>query len=139
MIENNYIIKEKIPSVNDFNNLRELVGWGKVDEKLSEKGLKNSLYSLCLYINNEIIGICRLVGDGYLKVYVEELIIHPEYQKKGFGTLIMNKIVDYIDKNYKKGCSIGLFAAKGLEKFYNRFNFIKRKDDAPGMQYIIKS
>jgi ribosomal protein S18 acetylase RimI-like enzyme len=135
MNQNNFEIKEEIPSAGDFNNLRDLVGWGKIDEKLAENGLKNSLYSLCLYNGDKIIGICRLVGDGYLKVYIEELIIHPEYQKKGLGTMMMNKIMDYIGKNYKKGCNIGLFSNKGLEGFYNKFKFIRRKDDMPGMQY----
>jgi predicted GNAT family N-acyltransferase len=135
MLDSRYIIKEMIPSIKDFNRMREAVGWGKIDEELVEKGLKNSLYSLCLFDNDVIIGICRLVGDGALKVYIEELIIHPDYQKKGLGSELMKKIMDYINKNYKKGCKIGLFANRGLEKYYNKFGFIKREDDMPGMEY----
>ncbi len=135
MAVNDYQISEELPSVEDFNNLRDSVGWGRIENGLVAKGLSQSLYSICLKHNNEVIGCCRLVGDGALKVYVEELIVHPNHQKKGLGTLLMDKIMEYVKGNYRKGCSIGLFANTGLEKFYNKFGFSKRKEDMPGMLY----
>jgi GNAT superfamily N-acetyltransferase len=128
---------EVLPSPDQFNDMRELVGWGRLDPDLVAKGIANSLYSICAYDGEILVGICRLVGDGYLKIYVEELIVKPEYQKKGVGSEIMKRIMEYAQKNYSKGCSMGLFANTGLEFFYNRFGFTRRKDDKPGMQFYV--
>jgi ribosomal protein S18 acetylase RimI-like enzyme len=133
-----FTLEEILPTAEDFNRLRESVGWGKLDNEIVQKGLSNSLYSLCVIHESQIIGMCRLVGDGALKIYIEELIIDPKYQRKGLGKMLMIKIMEYISYNYKKGCSIGLFANTGLESFYNSYGFIRRENDKPGMKLTIR-
>jgi ribosomal protein S18 acetylase RimI-like enzyme len=131
-------IIKKTPSVKQFNALRELVGWGKIDGTQVKQGLKRSLYSICAIKNGRVIGCCRLVGDGFLRIYIEELMIHPHYQKRGIGTKLMENIMHYIKQKYKAGCSIGLFSSKNLEFFYNRFGFTRREENMPGMQIYMK-
>ena len=132
-----FTFEERLPSVDDFNRLLDSVGWRKLDSYIVQKVLNYSLYSLCLIHETRVIGICRLVGDGAMKIYVEELIIDPKYQRQGLGKLLMNRVMEYVSRTYTKGCSIGLFANTGLEKFYNSWGFTKRADDKPGMKLTI--
>lgn len=126
-------IIESLPSVAEFSRLRAAVGWGKIDERTVEIGLRNSLYSVCAKVGQEVVGCCRLVGDGAMKIYVEELMIHPDYQRQGIGTELMQAIMVYLRKTYGKGCTVGLFSNKGLDAYYARFGFDRRREDMPGM------
>ncbi len=131
-----YKIIEKLPTATEFNDLREAVGWGRLDEDIVRKGLSGSIYALCIQNEgNETVGCVRLVGDNAMKVYVEELMVHPDHQGQGLGTELMKRIMEYIATTYRKGCTVGLFANTGLAKYYGRFGFRIRADEKPGMQY----
>jgi GNAT superfamily N-acetyltransferase len=106
-------------------NMRNTIGWGNVTIPQAEKAVKNSLYNLVAFDGDRIIGIGRLVGDGALVWYIEDLIVIPEYQKSGIGTLIMEQLLGYVEKNSVSGsCTIiGLMSSKGQEPFYKKFGF----------------
>ncbi len=106
-------------------NMRNIIGWGNTTIPQAEKAVKNSIFHLAAFDGDRIIGIGRLVGDGALIWYIEDLIVIPEYQKKGIGTLMMDQLLEYIEKNSVPGsCTIiGLMATKGKESFYQKFGF----------------
>ena len=100
--------------------------------------LKNSLFSAVAVEHDTVIGFGRVIGDGGLYFYIQDLIIHPDFQNKGFGKLLMKELMAYITAKAKSGAFIALMAAKGLEKYYEPFGFKSRDEDAPGMYQIIK-
>ena len=100
--------------------------------------LKNSLFSVVAMKNNKVVGIGRVVGDGGLYFYIQDLIVHPAFQNEGLGNSLMKELMDYIRANAKSGAFVGLMAAKGLEKYYELFGFKARDKDAPGMYQVIK-
>jgi GNAT superfamily N-acetyltransferase len=106
-------------------NMRYTIGWGNTTIPQAEKAVKNSIFHLVTFDGDRIIGIGRLVGDGALIWYIEDLIVIPEYQKRGIGTLIMEQLLGYIEKNSVPGsCTIiGLMSTKGKEPFYQKFGF----------------
>lgn len=57
-------IKENVNSIEEFNYLYDAVGWGSYDEKVSEKALANTMYSVSVYDDDKIIGYGRIIGDG---------------------------------------------------------------------------
>jgi len=85
--------------------------------------LNNSIYCVCIEDQDKIIGFGRIVGDGGTVFYIQDIIVIPSYQKQKIGTLIMEKIMDYIDKNCIDGAIIGLIANNGLDNFYKKFDF----------------
>lgn len=133
-------IVQRVVTTNEFINLRQSVGWSCPEDKEAiTLGLKNTLFSVCAEKNKEIIGYGRVIGDGAFTIYIQDIIIKPEYQRKGYGIRIMKEIMEYIKQNYVKGTMIGLMAAKGKEDFYKKFGFIDRPNDVygPGMfQYL---
>ena len=129
-------IEESTISPNIFNYLRKEVGWEKHEVKDIELALKNSLYIvIAKNENDETIGMARVIGDEGMYYYIQDVIVIPKYQKKGIGKILMDKIMEYIEKNRKKEMFVGLMAAKGKEGFYKNIGFIERPAEnyGPGM------
>ena len=54
---------EKKLTAEEYNNLTEAVGWGKRDESIVEEALNNTLYSICVYDDETLVGYGRIIGD----------------------------------------------------------------------------
>ena len=80
-------IEYRQPTVAEYMRLRNLVGWWEVDENSTGKALENSLFSVVAIEHGDVIGLGRIVGDGGLYFYIQDLIVHPEFQGKGLGKL----------------------------------------------------
>ena len=131
-------IEYRSPTVSEYRKLRGLVGWWKTDENAIGLALKNSLFSVVAVEHYTVIGFGRVIGDRGLYFYIQDLIIHPDFQAKGLGKSLMKELMGYITSNAKSGAFVGIMAAKGLEKYYERFGFKARDEDAPGMYQVIK-
>lgn len=106
------------PTLSEYRKLRGSVGWWETDETATELALNGSLFSVVAIENDAVVGFGRVIGDGGLYFYIQDLIIHPEFQNKGFGTSLMKELMDFINKCSKSGAFVGLMAAKGLSKYY---------------------
>ena len=133
----NYI--EKTPTSDDFNMLTESVGWGKRENSIVEEALKNTLYSLCVYDENQLIGYGRIIGDKTIFLYIQDIMVIPKYQGKQIGTGIMNKLLKQVDRYKKVNPNIRTYlgASKGKEGFYEKFGFISRPNDKLGAGMIL--
>ena len=124
------VVNETVNSVEEFNFLYDNVGWGCYDDEVSEVALKNTLYSVSVYENDEIIGYGRLIGDGACFLYIHDIMVRVDHQGKKIGTLVMNKLMDKV-REYKKFnpyVRVYLGASKNREGFYEKFGFISRRD-----------
>ena len=132
-------IKENINSIEEFNYLYDAVEWGSYDEKVSEKALANTMYSVSLYYDDKIIGYGRIIGDGICFLYIHDVMVIPKYQNKKVGSQIMNKLLEKINqiKIENPYVRVYLGASKGKEKFYERFGFITREDANLGSGMIL--
>jgi len=131
-----FILTERSPTVEEYLMLREAVGWGEKDFESTETGLRNSLYSVCVFIGKEIVGCGRVVGDGGIYFYIQDIIVLPEFQEKGIGKRIMDAVMDYLEAHAHPGAFIGLMAAEGASEFYEQYGFTERAPDRPGMFMI---
>ena len=80
----------------------------------------------------------RVIGDGSIYFYIQDLIVLPEYQEMGVGRLIMEQIEKYLQNNAPKGAFIGLMAAENTTGFYENFGYMVRPEQKPGMFKYIK-
>ncbi len=122
-----FSIVEKCPDVDNYNQLRKIVGWRSINENMAEIGLEKSLYGISFYHNNLLVAMGRIVGDMGIIFYLQDVIVHPDYQKKGLGKKIIDNLLNYI-KNYcpKEEVMIALMSACGKEEFYEKHGFVKR-------------
>ena len=132
-------IKENVNSIEEFNYLYDAVGWGSYDEKVSEKALANTMYSISVYDDDKIIGYGRIIGDGICFLYIHDVMVAPKYQNKKIGSQIMNKLLEKVNqiKIENPYVRVYLGASKGKEKFYERFGFITREDANLGSGMIL--
>ena len=131
------IYKEFTPSPQQFNLLTDSVGWGTRDESVVEKALANSLYCLGAFDDDKLIGFARIIGDETIFLYIQDVMVIPEYQGQKVGTGIMEELIEKIN-DYKKvnsGIRTYLGASAGKEDFYKRFGFETRAGAGlgPGM------
>ena len=134
-------IIEKQPNAQEYRFMRSLVGWGLHDVEVIERAMPNSLYGVCAYVDGAIVGMARVIGDGGLTYYVQDVIVHPAYQRQGIGTHIMDRVMAYISTHASQNSVVGLMAAKGKEPFYEKYGFTCRPNDhlGSGMTIFWKS
>ena len=131
--------KENSISVEEYSKLTNSVGWGKWDDKAVKIALENTLYSISVYENEEIIGYGRIIGDKTIFLYIQDIMVLPEYQGKKIGTEIMKILLKEIEefKKINPDLRVYLGASKGKEDFYKKFGFISREDVGLGEGMIL--
>ena len=133
-------IKENNNNVDEFNMLYDAVGWGAYNKEISKKALENTFYSVSIYDNSKIIGYGRLIGDTICFIYIQDVMVRPEYQNKKIGTMIMNILLKKINCLKKDNPDIRVYlgASKGKEAFYEKFGFVKRINADLGYGMILQ-
>ena len=82
--------------LEEIIKLYQSVGWTNYLERISvlEEAYANSLCVIGAYDNEKLVGIIRAVGDGRTIVFVQDIIVLPEYQRKGIGTKLLKAVMD---------------------------------------------
>ncbi|MCK9860924.1 GNAT family N-acetyltransferase [Paenibacillus sp. ATY16] len=132
MANKQYEIIKRLPTVQEHKALWEAVGWGSIHIEMSGQSIAGSLYGVVVELEGEVVGMGRIVGDGAMYFYIQDVAIAPEHQKNGLGKLIVEQLLDYIkERRHENGLAfVGLFASYGNDAFYEQFGF---KDHSPGM------
>ena len=132
--------EEKNPTVDEFNYLTKKVGWGIRDKEVVKEALNNTIYSICVYDEQNIIGYGRIIGDKTIFLYIQDIMVIPEFQGKKIGTIIMENILKKVNELKIKNPNIRTYlgASEGKEKFYKKFGFITRKEAKLGEAMILK-
>ncbi|MCR6846563.1 MULTISPECIES: GNAT family N-acetyltransferase [Bacillus] len=128
---NTYEFKHNIPTLQEYKYLCDSVGWSNyMNFEVAETSLKHSIQCITVKDNEQIIGMGRIVGDGSIYFYIQDIVVHPDYQKHGIGKEIMYRLAAYLHENAPDKAFVGLFASQGKESFYEKFDF---KDYSPHM------
>ena len=94
------ITKESSVSIDDVLHLYQAVGWTNYTNQpqMLEQAMSHSLATYLARDGEKIVGLVRLVGDGFSSVFVQDLIVLPSYQRQGIGSNLMKEaLADYKD------------------------------------------
>ncbi|WP_312117425.1 GNAT family N-acetyltransferase [Brevibacillus reuszeri] len=117
-------IIDRTPTLDEFHQLCVSVGWEKMmNFKIIKDSLENSLYSVVVLSESKIIGMGRIIGDGYVYFYLQVIVVLPEFQRMGIGTMIMDKLMSYLKKNAPDQAFIGLFSSNDAKILYEKYDF----------------
>ena len=85
--------KERSVSIDDVLHLYQAVGWTNYTNQpqMLEQALSHSLATYLARDGEKIVGLVRLVGDGFSSVFVQDLIVLPSYQRQGIGSDLMKE------------------------------------------------
>lgn len=117
-------IVRRAPAIQEYRALVDAVGWTALNNPAAaEKSLPLTLFAVVAELDGRCIGTARVVGDGAQFFYVMDVMVHPDQQGRGIGTLLMNEIVEYFQDHAPEHALIGLYTGAGLATFYERFGF----------------
>ena len=97
------ITKERSVSIDDVLPLYQAVGWTNYTNQpqMLEQSLAHSLATYLARDGEEIVGVVRLIGDGFSSVFVQDLIVLPSYQRQGIGSALMKKALGEFKDAYQ--------------------------------------
>ena len=94
------IKKQEIVKLEDVLHLYQAVGWTNYTNQpqMLEQALSHSLAIYVALDGDAVVGLIRLVGDGFSSIFVQDLIVLPSYQRQGIGRSLMKEALeDYKD------------------------------------------
>ena len=83
----NFAVKiiERQPTVGEYQKIRGTTNWTTVSNQQVDRALKKSLFNVCAVQDNQVVGIGRIIGDGGLYYYIQDVIVLPEFRGLGIG------------------------------------------------------
>lgn len=81
---------------SEIRRLYSEVGWSAYTDDITalRLGFDNSLLVLGAYMDGELEGIIRAVGDGYTILFIQDILVRPEFQRRGIGTTLMMALLE---------------------------------------------
>ena len=115
--------KQDVVKLEDVLHLYQAVGWTNYTNQpqMLEQALPHSLVVYLAFDGEKIVGLIRLVGDGFSSVFVQDLIVLPSYQRQGIGSLLMKEAL----KDYKDAYQVQLVTEQTEKNvgFYRSIGF----------------
>lgn len=111
-------------SYQTYFALREAVGWKNFCREQAESAISTCYFSVVIQDKETDIAMGRVIGDGMYFTIVD-VIVRPEYQGQGIGTMIVQRILKHIEERLSIGgrASIQLISEIGKEEFYLKQGF----------------
>ena len=105
----------------DIADLRQAVGWNRMERDLSDPRLTTTL-QLCAFDENHLIGYAQVISNQVTDAYIQDVMVHPDYQRQGIGTQLMEKLLSRLEEDGIYMVSV-IYGAEVLRPFYERFGF----------------
>ena len=121
------IRKQEIVKLEDVLHLYQAVGWTNYTNqpKMLEQSLSHSLVIYLALDGDAVVGLIRLVGDGFSSVFVQDLIVLPSYQRQGIGSSLMKQALEDFKEAYQVQLAteqteknVGFYRSMGFETLY---------------------
>ena len=114
-----YVCNEAV-SVKELADLRESIGWNRMENEYKNP-LLTSYYHIAVYEKEVLIGYIDCVSNGVTDAYIQDLMVHPDYQRRGVGTELMTIMINYLKQ--KHIYMISVVFEENLKPFYEKFGF----------------
>lgn len=133
--ENIYLSTCKEINLEELEKLCDAVGWVRRPIKKVKFALDNSFLAVSIFhtknSSKRLIGFARVTSDGSFNATIWDVVIHPDFQGNGLGTLLMNEIIKEL-RTYDIS-TITLFADPEVLQFYKHIGFTVDPDGVKGM------
>ena len=133
-----YQIEYRNPTVEEYRLLRASAGWNALGEEQMARGLAGSLFGVVIMENGGMVASARVVGDGAIYFYVQDVVVLEGYRGKGLGKMLMDEVEDYLSKAAGPKAFVGLMAARDVEEFYVAYGYARRPENGPGMFKVVE-
>lgn len=87
------LIEGQVPAQQELIDLYTAVGWSAYTETPENlvPMCEGSLYICCARDETgRLAGLVRAVGDGVSIAYIQDLLVHPDFQRQGVGRQLLD-------------------------------------------------
>jgi len=126
---NNIVYKElKTIDKDQLFKLYDDNQWGAYTRDVDslQRAVENSFYVRTAWIDDELIALIRIVGDGEHIMYVQDILVLTAYHRKGIGTALMKYVLEKFMYIRQKTLLTG--TTEKQKKFYESLGFKDTKD-----------
>lgn len=77
-------------------SLYKSVGWSAYysQPEVLNRAFENSLCVFAAYDEDALVGLIRCVGDGQTIVFIQDILVRPEYQRQGIGRQLIAEVLE---------------------------------------------
>lgn len=102
--------------------------WSSADKPTElYNALTNSHSLFTAWDNDKLVGLGNAISDGHLVVYYPHLLVHPDYQGKGIGQMIVEKMQEKYGHFHMQ-----MLVADGKAiDFYQKVGFVRAGQTEP--------
>ena len=121
----NLTVKHNELTADEFITLWETVWDGAPSREQVRLALEHTLFRVSVFDDNNIVAMARVIGDMGLNYYIKDVVVRPEYQKKGIGRTLINEITRFVKENgvIDTEIFVGLCAVPDKMPFYEKLGF----------------
>ncbi|WOC15041.1 GNAT family N-acetyltransferase [Pseudochrobactrum sp. MP213Fo] len=132
-----YQVLHQVPDAQTYCHLRKASGLSPKTHEAAERGLSGGLFAVLIAVNDQIIGMGRVIGDGGTTYQVCDIAVLPEYQGQGLGKVIMTEIMAYLDEHAPESAYVSLIADGPAQHLYTQYGFAAVTPASVGMAYKV--
>jgi len=82
--------------LDDLLSLYDSVGWAAYtrDPAGLQTALRNSTYVVAAWRDGQLIGLARVLSDDISIVYIQDILVRPEFQRGGVGRALLAHLLE---------------------------------------------
>ncbi len=137
---NDFKIKYNELTAQEFISLWESVWDGSPSVEQAALALKNTIFRVSVYDGEKPVAMARMIGDMGLNYYIKDVVVRPEYQRKGIGKMLISELFKFVNNNGVKGTGVfvELCAVPDKIPFYEKLGFDSNEAQRLKMMYEVK-
>lgn len=108
-----YINNDKNLETETFLNMVKQIWNGIYEVEKTREALSKTI-NITAWDNDKLVGCVRILTDGYYFGTITEILVLPDYQRKGIGKELMKRVKEISPSRLFFG------AQKEAEEFYNK-------------------
>lgn len=134
-------ISYKYNSINldDYLELRNHVNKTPVTREIADEIMKNSICTVTAFDEeSKTVGFGRLVGDGVVICYIQDLMVHTGCRYRNIGKGVLEQLESYVKSITRPGVTmmLALMSTPMAEQFYEKHGFTKRPTENYGSGFF---
>ncbi|EOD7438411.1 GNAT family N-acetyltransferase [Enterococcus faecium] len=116
--------------IDEISELYKSVGWTHYtkDTARLEKAFEQSESLIKRNGEGKIIGVVRWITDCVTIAFIQDILIHPRYQRQGIGKALLNEVLEKITSYGPVQIELLTDDTEKTKKFYESVGFVQVKE-----------
>lgn len=116
--------------IDEISELYKSVGWTHYtkDTARLEKAFEQSESLIKRNGEGKIIGVVRWITDCATIAFIQDILIHPRYQRQGIGKALLNEVLEKITSYGPVQIELLTDDTEKTKKFYESVGFVQVKE-----------